>query len=68
MKRWSLLASLDLVLDSVVASLPDLGLEVKVDQFALLWRPFAVGVTVVDQLAAASIPNLECGVRELSFS
>lgn len=59
-----LLASLDSVLDSVVAGLPDLGLEVKVDKLALLRGPLAIGVAVEDQLITASIADFDGGVRE----
>jgi len=49
-------------MNSVIASLPDLGLEVEVDELVLLGLPLAVAVTVEDQLAAAGIPDLDGGV------
>jgi hypothetical protein len=58
----TLLALLDLVLDSVIASLPDLGLEVKVNELVLLGLPFAVGVAVVYHLTAAGVTDLDSGV------
>lgn len=43
-----LLASLDSVVDGVVTSLPNLWLEVQVDQLSLLGCPLAIGVSVVN--------------------
>ncbi len=54
----------DLVVDRVVARLPDLGLEVEVDELVLLGVPVAVGVAVVDHLAGAGVAHLDGGVRE----
>lgn len=59
-----LLALGDLVLDGVVAGVPDLGLEVEVDELVLLGPPVAVGVAVVDHLAGAGVADLDGGVGE----
>lgn len=60
----ALLAARDLVVDRVVARLPDLGLEVEVDELVLLGLPLAVGVAVVDHLAGAGVADLDRRVRE----
>ena len=60
----TLLASLHLVLHSLVSLPCDLRLEVNVDKLALLWRPLAIGIAVVDQLAASCISDFSSGVRE----
>lgn len=54
----------DGVRDSIVARLPDLGLEVHVDELVLLGLPLAVGVAVVDNLSRAGIADLDRGVGE----
>lgn len=60
----ALITGRDLVFDSVVARLPNLGLEVKVDELVLLGGPLAISVAVVDHLAAAGIADLDGGVGE----
>lgn len=65
---FALGALLDLVLNSVIASLPDLGLEVKIDELALLGSPIAVGIAVVDNLVASSVADFNSGVGESSLS
>ena len=57
-----LFASSDLVLDSLVTLTSNLWCKVKVDKLAFLWSPFAVGVTVVDNLIRASITDFGGGV------
>lgn len=57
-----------LVSDGVVARLPDLGLEVKVDKLVLLGLPLAIGVAVVNNLAAAGVADLNSSVGEGAVS
>lgn len=59
-----LVALLDRVGDGVVAGAGDLGLEVHVDELALLGGPVAVGVAVVDDFVGAGIADLGGGVGE----
>lgn len=60
----ALLAARHLVVDRVIARLPDLGLEVEVDELVLLGLPLAVGVAVVDHLAGAGVADLDRRVGE----
>lgn len=53
------IARLDLVLDGIIARLRHLGLKVHVDELALLGRPLAIRVAVVDNLAAAGVADLD---------
>lgn len=59
---------LHLVFNGVVASLPDLGLEVEIDKLALLGSPITVGIAVVDDLVASGIADFNGGVGESSLS
>lgn len=63
----ALLTSLDGVLNSVVASLVHLWLEIKVDKLSLLRCPLSVGVSVENQLVASCISDLSSGVRECTI-
>jgi hypothetical protein len=76
----TLLASPDSVINSLVTLSSDLRLEVDVNELyyislmpkspfvathlALLRSPFAIGIPVVDNLVASSIPDLGSSVRE----
>lgn len=62
-----LLASLDLVLDSLVACSNNLGLEVEVHKLAFLGSPLAVRVPVEDQLAGSSVAHLGSGVGQCTL-
>jgi hypothetical protein len=64
----ALLALLDLVLNRVIASLPDLGLEIEVNELVLLRFPLAISVAVVHQLAAAGVANFDSGVGKGAIS
>lgn len=53
-----------LIVDRVIARLPNLGLKVNVDELVLLGLPVTVGVAVVDNLAGAGVAHLDGGVGE----
>lgn len=63
-----LFASLDGVVDGVVALLVNLRLEVQVHELILLCGPLAVRVAVVDNLVAASVADLYSRVGKGSVS
>lgn len=63
----SSLAGCDLVVDSIIARLPHLGLEVQINQFPLLRGPLSVCVPVVDHFVASSITDLDRGVGQCAF-
>lgn len=60
-------AVFNLILDGIVTGLPNLGLEVEIDQLILFGVPLSIGITVINDLAAASITNLDSGVGDGSI-
>lgn len=60
----NLLTSCNLILHSIIARLPHLRLEVKINQLPLLSSPLPIRVPIVDHISTASIPDLGCGVAQ----
>lgn len=59
-----LIALLDLIIHSLIALPPNLGLEIKIHNLVLLRLPLAVGIPIVHNLATSGVFNLDCCVGE----
>lgn len=59
-----LVALLDLIVHSLIALPPNLGLEIKIHNLVLLGLPLAVGIAIVHNLAAPGVLDLDRRVGE----